>query len=439
MTFVRSIGRWTMTALVINSMIGTGIFALPGELNRLLGRASPFAVIFAAMAVAIIMACVAEVASQFSEPGGAYLYTRTAFGGFVGMQTGWFFLLAVVGAVAVCGNLFVDYFAPSLPWTLKPWDRTVVMTVLIAIPTAANYRGVRTAANLSTVMTVAKLLPLVLIILFGIAHFIQQPQIIHVSEFASPGWSKWVRAIALLIFPFAGWEESLIPTGEIRQPRRTIPVALATGLATCVTVYALLQFITVATVGPNVTARPLARTASVVLGGGGATLVSLAIMLAAYGYISANLLNDSRLVYSLAAEGDFPRILARIHPRFHTPSIAIIVYAFTGWVLAVSSTFQFVLALSAGSAMVYYVGICISLIRLRRLRPGADAFRIPFGPVLSIIAVVIALGLMTGLTRHELLFMCITAAMATANWLWAKWHTSQLQSKTKTAAGSAGS
>src|SRR5262250_2864424 len=151
MTFVRSIGRWTMTALVINGIFGAGIFALPGELNRLLGRASSFAMIFAALAMAIIMACNVEVASQFSEAGGAYLYTRTAFGRFVGMQIGWFFLLAVVGAVAVCANLFVQYLAPFLPWTLSAWERGLVMALLIAIPATANYCGVRSGANLSSV------------------------------------------------------------------------------------------------------------------------------------------------------------------------------------------------------------------------------------------------------------------------------------------------
>jgi amino acid transporter len=431
MAFVQSIGRWTMTALVINSIIGSGIFALPGELHRLLGRASPFAVIFAAMAMAIIMTCVTEVASQFSEPGGAYLYTRTAFGRFVGMQIGWFFLLAVVGGVAVCADLFVDYLAPFLPWTLNAWERGLAMALLIAIPTAANYCGVRNGANLSSLMTLAKLSPLALFIVFGVAHFAHQPQMIHASEIVSPGWSNWVRAVVLLMFPFAGWEESLIPTGEVREPRRTIPFALATGLITCAAVYTLLQFITVVTVGLNATERPLAQTASVLLGGGGATLVSIAIMLATYGYISANLLNDSRLVYSLAAEGDFPTVLARMHPRFHTPAVAIIVYAFTGWTLAVSGTFQFVLALSAGATVVCYAGMCASLIRLRKLRPNVDALRIPMGSVLSIVAVAIALGLMTGLKRRELLLMCVTALIAAANWLWARRHHSELEATVK--------
>jgi amino acid transporter len=381
--------------------------------------------------MAIIMACAVEVASQFSEPGGAYLYTRTAFGCFIGMQIAWFFLLAAVSAIALCANLFVDYLAPFLSWTPNTWERALAVTLLIAIPTAANYCGVRSGANLSSVMTLAKLSPLALLILAGVAHFAHQPQIIHASEISSPGWANWVRAIVLLMFPLSGWEESLIPTGEVRDPRRTIPFALATGLITCAAVYTLLQFITVTTTGPNASEQPLAQTASVLLGGGGSTLVSIAIMLATYGYISANLLNDSRLVYSLAAESDLPAILARIHPRFHTPTPAIIVYALTGCALAVTGTFQFVLALSAGATVVYYAGMCASLIRLRMLRPHADALRIPFGPALSILAVVISLMLLTGLKRRELLLMCVTALIAAANWLWAKQHHLKLQKKAR--------
>src|SRR5262249_59557422 len=118
MALVRSIGRWAMTALVINCIIGGGIFGLPGELTRLLGRASPIAMILAALGMAVILLCFAEVASQFSEPGGAYLYVRTAFGRFAGMQISWFDLLNMVGTVAALANLFVDYLATFFPAAL---------------------------------------------------------------------------------------------------------------------------------------------------------------------------------------------------------------------------------------------------------------------------------------------------------------------------------
>src|SRR5262245_32173742 len=123
MAFVRSIGRWTLTALFVNCIIGGGIFGVPGELNRMLGRASPFAMLVAALGMAVIMACLAEVASQFSESGGPYLYVRTAFGRFMGMQVGWFHLLTVVAALAGIANLFVDTLSQVLPLPGGIWTR----------------------------------------------------------------------------------------------------------------------------------------------------------------------------------------------------------------------------------------------------------------------------------------------------------------------------
>jgi APA family basic amino acid/polyamine antiporter len=423
MAFVRSIGRWTLTALFINCTIGGSVFALPGELNRLLGRASPLAMVFAAVAVGIIMGCIAEVASQFTGPGGAYLYTRTAFGRFVGLQTAWFGLLAPLGAVAVCANLFLTYLMTFVPWTLNVWEHGLAIALLIAIPAALNYCGVRSGANFSTVMTIAKLSPLALLIVVGITRFAHQLQMIHVSEISSPGPSNWVRAVALLFFTFSGGEDSLIPTGEIREPRRTIPLAVGTGLIGCAAIYMLLQIVIVATVGPNATgAGSVVDAASLLFGTKGAALIAIGIMVSTYGFISGVMLNIPRLVYSLAAEGDLPSNFARIHPRFHTPAVAIVICAFAGWILAVSGTFLFVLAISAGATMVYYSGICASLPRLRKLHPRANAFRIPFGPALSVVAVAISVGMMMGLKRRELLMMCVTALIATANWLWARRH-----------------
>jgi amino acid transporter len=132
------------------------------------------------------------------------------------------------------------------------------------------------------------------------------------------------------------------------------------------------------------------------------------------------MLNTPRLVYSLAAEGDLPAKFAKIHSRFHTPTVAILVCAIAGWILAVSGSFIFVLAISAGATMVYYAGMCGSLLRLRKLHPQANAFRMPFGPVLSVVGIAISVGMMMGLKPRELLLMSVTALIATANWLWAR-------------------
>jgi APA family basic amino acid/polyamine antiporter len=418
MALVRSIGRWTMTALVVNTIIGSGVFGLPAELTRLLGPASPIAIIVAAVTVAVIMACTAEVASKFSEPGGPYHYVRAAFGFFLGIQVGWFHLLSIIGGFAAVSHLFMDYLVTFVP--LSTLRRDLLLAILISVPTVTNYFGVRSGANLSNILTVAKTSPLVLLILFGLARFAHQAQMIHASEIPSPGLSNWLRALVFLLFLYGGWEDSLIVAGEVKEPRRTIPFSLGLGLVTCTAIYMLLQFITIAAIGTNVTERPLAAVASVLIGRGGAAAVAIAAMVSTYGWISATLLNGPRLVYSLAAEGDFPAVFAKLDPRFQTPAIAIILFALTEWLLAVSGTFIWIVALTAASAIVYYAATCACLGRLRKLRPHADAFRVPFGPALSILAVGIALVLMTALKRTEVLLMGVTALIATANWLWSR-------------------
>jgi basic amino acid/polyamine antiporter, APA family len=420
MAFVRAIGRWTMTALVINCIIGGGIFGVPGELTRLLGRASPIAMIVAAIGMSVIVACVTEVAVQFSDAGGPYLYVRTALGRFLGMQVGWFHLLANIGAIAALSDLFIDYLPAVTGWKLNTWERGVLMAALIGIPAAANCLGVRSGAVLSNITTVAKLSPLVLLIVIGVAHFGTRPELIGISEIVSPGWAHWSSALVLLLFAFCGWEGALIPSGEIEEPRRTIPFSLAVGLLGCAAIYALLQFITVATVGTVPTSRPLADTASLLLGHNGAGFVAIAVMISTYGWISGAMLYSPRLAYALAEQDDFPAVFARLHPRFRSPVGAVLLHAIAGWVLAISGTFLWVAALSAGSSMVYYAATCASLLPLRRLRGNAVALRVPFAPVLSVLAIFISVGLMFGLTRGQLALMLVTALIATGNWLWAR-------------------
>src|SRR5215472_1594713 len=330
MAFVRAIGRWTMTALVINCFIGAGIFGLPGEVNHLLGRASPIAMILAAFGMAVIIACVAEVASQFSEPGGPYLYVRTAFGRFVGMQIGWVELLDVTAGLAALTTLFVAYLSVFLPRPMNVLERGSLIAVVIAIPAMVNYRGVRSGGRLSNLTTLAKLAPLALLILAGLARFAHQPQHIHLSDITSPGLSNWARAMVFLLFAFGGWEDALVPTGEINEPRRSIPFGLGTGLFTTAVIYMLLQFITVATIGTKPTDAPLQETAAVLIGSRGAAFVNIAALVSIYGWISAAMLYAPRLAYSLAAQGDFPAAFRKMHTRFHTPAFAILFYALKG-------------------------------------------------------------------------------------------------------------
>jgi basic amino acid/polyamine antiporter, APA family len=418
MSLLRTIGRWSFTALIVNTIIGSGIFGIPSELNAIVGRASPIAMLLAGLGMGIMMACFAEVASQFTEPGGAYLYSRTAFGRFVGMQIGWFSWLAPMAASAAGANLLAIYFAGFFPAAATGLARVALMTALIGILAIANYIGVRTGTRLSTLFTVAKLLPLALLILLGLIHFARQPQMIRPSDIATPGLGGWVDALLLLSFAYAGFENVMLPMGEVKDPRRTVPFSLAIGLLLCMGTYALIQFIVVVTIGTGHIDRPLAATAAVLIGTGGGALVTVAAMVSSYGNLSAVMLATPRLTYSLAENGDFPAIFGRVHSRFQTPHLSIAIFSVLTWILAVSGTFRWALALASGAVIIIYASVCASLIRLRRIRPNADALRLPFGRIIACVGITVAIILLTRLTLREGFLLLITFAIASMNWFW---------------------
>lgn len=430
MAFVRSIGRWTMTALVVNSIIGNSIFGLPGELTRLLGRASPLAMLIAALIVSLIVACMAEVGSQFTEAGGGYLYVRRAFGRFVGIEVGWFYLLGCLAGGAANATLFVLYLSTLWPAAGGKLLRIVIMAAVIAFPTLVNFVGVRRGANLSTALTVVKVLPLIALIVLGLAHFKSPIQPLSIAEFTQPGLSSWLRALLLLIFAYAGFEFAIAAGGEIADPERTVPFGLAAGVAICALVYMSIQFVVVATTGTTFTQHPLADTASVVLRQGGSVFVAISVMVSTYAWISGQIVSSPRILYAFAANGDAPAFLARVNSRFNTPATAIVVFATLVWLLAATGTYLWIVAVGAGALLILYCGVCASLIRLRATQPQARVLRIPFGPAIAVMAIGLSLTLISALDRRQALLIAGTAVLATANWWWSRRHAAR-QSESK--------
>ena len=325
---VRVIGRWSLTALVINSIIGSGIFGLPAPAARLLGIRSPLAVLLAGLAVAPIIACYAEVSSYFTQAGGPYLWTRTAFGPFIGLQTGWLLWLVRLTAPAANANLFVSYLAEFWPSAKDPLPRAAVLTLLLGILAIINYRGVKAGTQVSNAFTVAKLLPLLIVIAAGLLYAVAG----HHPTFTSKAPSEtkaWLQAILLFVFAYGGFEGALIVMAEARNPRRDAPSALFTALITCIVVYTLTQWVVVRVLAdPAHSDRPLADVAQLIMGRGGAALVAVGALVSMYGYLSANMLSVPRITFAFAEEGDFPRIFGTVHPRFHTPYFSIIVFIF---------------------------------------------------------------------------------------------------------------
>ena len=416
---VRTIGRWSLAALTVNSVIGSGVFGLPATVAGLLGKQSVPAVLIAGLAMGIIMACFAEVASQFSEAGGPYLYARTAFGRLMGILVGWLFYLAQTAAPAANANLFVIYLAEFWPAANETWPRVAILTLLIGLLALINLLGARQGTAVSNVFTVAKILPLLMVVLAGAAVTVVRPA--RLGSGAPPSTNAWFMAITLLFFYYGGFESALAPMSEARNPRRDSVFALFAALGTCAVIYALVQWVVLGVLGSAaVTDRPLAEVARVTMGNRGAALVAIGALVSVYGYLSAKLLAMPRLTFALAEQGDLPHFFAAVSPKFHTPWLSILVYGAAVWGLAIIGSFAWNVTLSVVARLFYFGVISAALLALRWKQPEAPAWRLPGGPALAVLGVLIAIALMTRADLSKSVILVVTIAAAVLNWLWAR-------------------
>lgn len=413
----RAIGRWTLAALVLNSIIGSGIFGLPDDVAGRVGAAAPLAYLIAAVGIGVIMACFAEVASQFREAGGPYLYTRQAFGQFAGIQMGWFAWLVRLTSAAANANLFVEYLAEFWPQATSAVPRATLLTLLIGGLAGVNVRGVSAGAQVSNAFTVAKLFPLAVFIAAGL--FLLGGAIPIGSSAAGVG--DWLQAVLALMFAYGGFEAAILPMGEAKNPRRDAPFALFAGLAAVTVIYTLIHVVVMAALAdPSTSQRPLADAARQFLGPAGAAFIALGAMISTFGYLSGQFLSAPRLTYAFAEQKDFPGFFAAVHPRFRTPHVSILVYAGIVWLLAVYGSFIWNAILSAVARLFTYGLVCAALIALRAQRPQADAFRLPAGRVFGVLGIAFCAVLVTQMGRTHLRIVVAIAAVALINWILAR-------------------
>jgi len=414
---VRAIGRWSLAALVVNCIVGSGVFGLPAVLAALLGRSSVMAVVLAAAAIGVIMACFAEVSSRFTETGGPYLYAREAFGRFMGIQVGWLVWFVRLTACAANANLFVTYLGEFWPRATQPLAKLAVLTALVGILAAINFRGVRGSTGISNAFTAAKLGALGLVCVAGAVYLIATHRIIPPST-VTPGPESWVRAMLLLIFAYGGFEAAVASAGEAKDPRRDMPFALLTALITCAVIYALIQWVVVGVLpDPGHSERPLADVARIVLGHSGAGLIAVGALFSIYGYLSGNMLATPRITFALAERGDFPAVFGRVHARFRTPYFSIFVFALLVWLFALFGSFAGNATLSAGSRLFYYGVVCAALPALRRKERTRAVFHLPGGIAMAVLGVLLCAGLLTRIEYNKSLILVAAVAVAAMNWL----------------------
>jgi len=418
---VRAIGRWSLAALIVNCIIGSGVFGLPSVLAGLLGPASVLAVVLAAAAMGVIMACVAEAASRFTETGGPYLYAREAFGGFMGIQVAWLVWFVRMTASAANANLFVTYLGEFWARATQPAPKALVLTLLIGVLAAINFRGVRAGTHVSNAFTAAKVGALGLVCVAGAFYLLATHRVIpqlHIS----PGANSWERAMVLLVFAYGGFEAALVSAGEAKDPRRDMPFGLFAALVTCALIYGLIQWVVVGVLpDPGHSVRPLADVARIVIGRAGAALIAVGALFSTYGYLSGNMLATPRVTFALAERGDFPYVFGIVHRRFRTPYVSIFVFALLVWLFAWFGSFAGNATLSAGSRLFYYGVICAAVPVLRRKKNTQAVFELPGGTAtafaISGLGVLICAGLLTRIEYNKSLILVAAVAIAFLNWL----------------------
>jgi amino acid transporter len=382
---VRGIRRWDLVALVLNAIIGAGIFGLPARVYALAGTWSLVAYVACAVLVVLIILCFAEVSSRFGSTGGPYLYAREAFGPFMGFEMGWLLWIARLTAFAALCNLWLDYLGFFAPAAASGMGRSVMITLIVLTLTALNVRGVRLSTLFNDVFTLAKLGPLLLFVLVGL--FFIEPA--NLTFGAMPSVGSFSAAVLLLVFAFSGFEMTVIPAGESKDPQRHAPFALLTGIAFIVVLYLLIQFVSIGTLpGLGTSTRPLADAASGFMGSPGAILISAGALVSITGTLNVIVMVGPRLPFAMAERGQLPKAFARLHPRFNTPYVAIIASALVMWVLTLQGSFISSLTISTVIRLVTYAATCAALPVFRRKGSAeAAAFVAPGGTVTAILAI----------------------------------------------------
>jgi amino acid transporter len=399
--------RWEIVAFSVNDVIGSGVYLLPAEAALILAAGgSVAAVVVAGFCVALLVLCFAEAASYFDQPGGAYLYTKAAFGATIGFEVGWMTWLARVASVAGLSAGFAQALSHLWPQVSGGIPRAAAITVPLAGLTLINVLGVKEGVRTAVFLAVSKTVPLLIFVVAGACFFSRDAW---AANAAAPATGKLGEAALLLLFAYAGFENTPAPAGEFKNPRRDVPFALLAQIVIVTLIYTAVQAVALGTLpGVAQSKTPLADAARAFMGGWGGAggwLMTFGAAVSILGTNGNTVLAGPRYLYALASDGFGPRFLARVHPRWRTPVAAILLQSAIALPLALSGTFVKLAALSVVARLATYLGTALAVPVLRRKLGGAhpDAIRLPGGWLIPIASAALCVVLAASAERKNLI------------------------------------
>ena len=411
---VRAVGTFGLAAGIANIMIGGGIYRLPAAVAETLGAAAPIAYVVCAVVMGLIGLCIAEAGSRVAVTGGPYAYVEVAFGPFMGYMTGVMTWMLGITAFAAVATVFIESLGAMVPFFASASGRAIGLTGAFTFLAAVNIIGVKHGNRLNTVMIVVKVLPLLVLVAIGV--FAVEPANLAIVEM--PGAASIARTSIVLLFAFTGVESALVVGGELRDPARTVPRGIFLGMAGVTLLYMSIQFVAQGVLGPALAGAttPLADAAGIAIGPWGRQLLLIGVIISTFGYLSGMALASPRSLFAFARDGFLPKRLAAVHPKFHTPWIAVILQLGITCVVGITSSFGALAVISNVAALLVYFACAGAAWQLRKTgvqMEGTTPFRMPGGALIPVLSCLAILGLLTSITASEWLVLIEVATAAT--------------------------
>lgn len=395
-TLKRALGPWDLTAIGVNQVIGAAVFLMPALVAAQVGSWSTLAVLCVGLLSMLIALCFAEASSRVESTGGSYLYTRAAFGRFVGFEVGWMTWFTRVASWAGVAFGLTTYLARYWPVLEDGTGRGIFLTAIFGLLTVINIVGIRQSAWVVNTLTIGKLLPLIIFIAAGIA-YVEWSRL-------TPAWplpsEQFPAALLYLIFAFGGYEVVPVPAGEARKPTRDVPFAMIMTITIVTVLTILVQAVAQGSLADVASSKaPLADAAVIFLGAGGALLLTVGAAISTTGNNMGQSISGSRSLFALAEQRDLPSPIAWVHPRLRTPVVAIVLTSAVALALALTGSFSKLVLASAVSRLLVYAGTAAAVLALRRQGPAP--FTIPGGPVVPVAALAVCIALVAGATGDQ--------------------------------------
>lgn len=419
----RELGVRQLASNIFNYTVGSGIFALPAVAVANLGGAAPLAYVACAVVIGLVVVCFAEAGSRVSTTGGPYAYVETALGPMVGFVTGCLVLTTGASAAAAVSSLFVRSILALVPGAPAGSLDVLVIAVVTGL-VLINLRGIKAGARVLEGITIAKLLPLLAFVFVGV-FFVRAENL---AWERVPDISAVLGTAGIVIFAFSGIEGAMIPSGEVKNPARTVPRAVFLALGAATILYLAVQFVALGILGLGLAddrTTPLASAAGVAVGPIGRTVLIVGAAVSMFGYLSANVLSEPRGLFALSRDGFLPRALASVNIRHHTPGAAIIVYGVLVAAIALSGTFeQLAVFANLAALMVYFLcAVAAFVLRKRDVRMDTEPFAPPVGPLFPIAACMAIVWLFFETARaRELLALAIVLAVIFTLYAMKRWR-----------------